>query len=434
MTLVIAFWIGLPLEFRMLILAILGLIGGALANHVVYKFAYYNPRPISPWGGAAPEAPPRKSSDRIPVIGWLGLSRESSIHGGGFWIRPMLIELSTAALFMWLYWFETQYAGLLPAGMRIPRILAIYESPATLMFVVHAILSVLMIAATFIDFDELIIPDVITIPGTIIALVIASLTVDHFLPTVVPVGGATFNAAIFDIEQTTFDSPWFAAVNPWMTKQGLSTGLAIWTIWCFALADRRWSSVIFRRRGLGRAIRHFVNGMFHYGFWKVLVGIWILGGIGILGVWSIGGTNWHGLFTALVGLAVGGGMIWAIRIVATLALNKEAMGFGDVTLMAMIGAFIGWQASVIAFFLSPFTAIFIVLARYIVTRDAYTPYGPYLCAGTALTIVYWDRLYDHWLAGNLALMGGALLWMCVGLLGLMAVMLFLWRMIKSTFE
>jgi prepilin signal peptidase PulO-like enzyme (type II secretory pathway) len=296
------------------------------------------------------------------------------------------------------------------------------------MFFSHALLAVFMIAATFIDFDELTIPDVITIPGTIIALVIASLTMNHFLPTAVPVAELAT-----DVELTTFDSPWFAVPNLWIKTKGLWTGLAIWTVWCFALADRRWSGVIVRRRGIGRAIRHFINGMFHYGFWKVLVAIWVVGLIGITYVWNLGDPNWKGLFTALVGLAVGGGVIWAIRIVATLALDKEAMGFGDVTLMAMIGAFVGWQASLIAFFLSPFTAIFIVLARYVVTRDTYTPYGPYLCAGAALTIVYWDGLYNNWLAPNLDLMGNMLLWFSLALLGLMAVMLYVWRLIKSAF-
>ncbi len=424
----IAFWIGLPLELQLMILAILGLMGGALANHVIYTFAFFNPRPISPWGPTADEAPPRSATDRIPCFGWLGLRREASIHGTGFWIRPLLIELSTAVLFMWLYWFETQHGGLLPEGLRIPRFLALYANDAVLVFTGHAILLVLMIAATFIDFDELTIPDVITIPGTIIALIFASATINHFLPTPLPVGPAPLG-----IHPTTFDSPWFVNPNRWMTIDGLWMGLAIWSGWCFALADRRWSGVMLRRRGFGRALRHFASGLFHYGFWKVLVAIWVAGLISILCVWKLAGPHWYGLFTALVGLAVGGGVIWAIRIVATLALDKEAMGFGDVTLMAMIGAFVGWQASLIAFFLSPFTAIFIVLARYLLTRDAYTPYGPYLCAGTALTIVYWDRLYNNWLASNLNMMGNALLWLCIGLLGLMAVMLFVWRLIKNAF-
>jgi prepilin signal peptidase PulO-like enzyme (type II secretory pathway) len=425
---VIAFWISLPLELRLLLLAVLGLMGGALANHMVYTFAYFNPRPISPWGRPADEAPPRRSWDRIPLIGWLGLSRESSIHGTGFWIRPLLIELSTAVLMMWLYWFVTEFGGLLPANLRTPRILEIYEPIATVMFAVHAMLMVLLIAATFIDFDEQTIPDAITIPGTLIALACASFTIQHALPTAVPVGRLAQDA-----ELTTFDSPWFLIPNVWHDRQGLLTGLAIWTIWCVALCDRRWSGVIVRRRGLARAIRHLINGMFHDGFWKVLAALAICGGIGILVVWRMGGSHWQGLFTALVGLAVGGGVIWSIRIVASLALDKEAMGFGDVTLMAMIGAFVGWQAAVLAFFLSPFAAILIVLARYVVTRDAYTPYGPYLCAGTALTIVYWDRLYNQSLAPPLLELGPALLWLSIGLLGLMAVMLFVWRLIKNSF-
>lgn len=427
----IANWIGLPFEIRLLILAVLGSAGGALANHAIYSFAYFNRRPISPWGPAPEEvatnqAPHRKVSDRIPLVGWLGLRRESSIHGSGFWIRPFLIELSTAILFMWLYWFETQYGGLLSANLRTPRFLGPYEAVATQMFLAHAALTVFMIAATFIDFDELTIPDQITIPGTIIALIFGAVTINHFMPTALPVGGVTQV-----VYPTLFDSPWFVRPIDWNSTKGLGTGLTIWTMWCFALADRRWSHLIVRRRGLVRAIRHFINGMFHYGFWKVLVAIWVIGSIGILYVWNTSGTHWYGLFTALVGLAVGGGIIWAIRIVASLALDREAMGFGDVTLMAMVGAFIGWQASVIAFFLSPFTAIFIVLARYLITRDAYTPYGPYLCAGTALTVVYWDGLYNGWLATNLNLMGNMLLWFCLAMLGLMAVMLFLWRLIKN---
>ena len=40
---------------------------------------------------------------------------------------------------------------------------------------------------------------------------------------------------------------------------------------------------------------------------------------------------------------LGGLIVWGGRIVATHALKMEAMGFGDVTLVAMIGAYLGWQ-------------------------------------------------------------------------------------------
>lgn len=420
----VTFWIGLPIALRLCLLALWGLAGGALANYVIYRFAYFNPRMISPWGPVPEGVPPRRPTDRIPVLGWFGLSRESAVHGRGFWIRPLLIELALPAALLWLYWFETQSGGFLPELVRFPRFLTGYEATATRVFVAHGVLLVLMVAATFIDFDERTIPDIITIPGTLFALLLGAMTEEIFMPTSMLVAG------IPSVAPTTFDSPWFNQPNRWMTGDGLKVGLAIWSTWCFALADWRWSGALMRRRGLRRAVRHFIDGLFHYGFWKVLAMMWAIGAAGIVWVWNLGGLSWLGLFSGLVGLAVGGGVIWSIRIVATWALNMEAMGFGDVTLMAMIGAMIGWQGAVIAFFLSPFAAIVIVLVRYIVTRDTYTPFGPYLCAGAVWTILWWDRLYNGWLAENLRLMGPFLLWGSLAMLGLMAFMLIVWRRIK----
>ena len=57
------------------------------------------------------------------------------------------------------------------------------------------------------------------------------------------------------------------------------------------------------------------------------------------------------LLTALIGLVGSGGIVWAVRLIGTAALRREAMGFGDVTLMMMVGTFLGWQACLIAFFL-----------------------------------------------------------------------------------
>ena len=54
---------------------------------------------------------------------------------------------------------------------------------------------------------------------------------------------------------------------------------------------------------------------------------------------------------------MGGGLTWGVRIFGSLAFRKEAMGFGDVTLMGMIGAFLGWQAAVMTFFLGAFLGL-----------------------------------------------------------------------------
>ena len=68
--------------------------------------------------------------------------------------------------------------------------------------------------------------------------------------------------------------------------------------------------------------------------------------------------------------------------------------------------------------------------RYVITRDAYTPFGPYLCAGALMTIIGWDRFYRLWLMDNLLFLGPLLLWFSFAMLALMAVMLMVWRQIK----
>ena len=68
------------------------------------------------------------------------------------------------------------------------------------------------------------------------------------------------------------------------------------------------------------------------------------------------------------------------------------MGFGDVTLMAMIGAFLGWQPCLIIFFLAPFAGLVIGVLRLILFRDREIPYGPFLCLATLVVIVAWARI------------------------------------------
>ncbi len=415
----ISFAMQFPLPVRYTLLGLVGIISGAFANHVIYSHAH-QPRAIAPWAPPDEKAATRSWSDRLPLIGWLGLRRESQLHGSGFWIRPMLIELSLGLGLPALYWYETQVGGHLPEVMQNAPFLALYEPMATQIFVAHAFLMVAMVAATFIDFDEQTIPDILTIPGTILALILASLSTDVFLPVIDLVGAMV---------PVTFALPDAATDPKWWGPTGWWTGVGIWSGWCFALADRRWIT----RRGLAKAIEYFFAGLVRDGKWRYLLGMWFAGGVVIRVLFGVGGQTWLGLLTALVGLAVGGGVVWAIRIVGSLAMRREAMGFGDVTLMAMIGAFVGWQAAVMSFFMAPMAAIAIVVVYYLITRNAEVPFGPYLCAGTLLTIFAWDRLVDGWFLGNLAILGPNMLWLFLALTGIMGVMLFFWRLVKETF-
>jgi leader peptidase (prepilin peptidase)/N-methyltransferase len=53
---------------------------------------------------------------------------------------------------------------------------------------------------------------------------------------------------------------------------------------------------------------------------------------------------------ALLGAAVGGGFLWAVRAGFFLAKGYEGMGMGDVKLMAMIGAFLGMRITLVSIF------------------------------------------------------------------------------------
>src|SRR6185295_3432257 len=101
------------------------------------------------------------------------------------------------------------------------------------------------------------------------------------------------------------------------------------------------------RRGWGKAVQFYLASFFRVYlfsfFWGrawMIYGVAYLSGLGLMyRAWQGGGMLWPGILHSLCGLAIGGCIVWAVRISGTLALKKEAMGFGDVTLLAMIGAF-----------------------------------------------------------------------------------------------
>jgi len=428
----LALWIGLPPAWQTVLLVVFGLAGGALANHAIASWCWFR-RPLSPWTNprrwplsqeareAFESVGPRRPWDRIPVAGWLFLRRERDIFGPGFWIRPILIELGLAITLPWMHqaWIDGR---LLPAGVA-PGVVAACVPWMTQLFFIHAILLVIMVAATFIDFDERTIPDVLTIPGTLFGLCVAAASPRTFLPVM--------HIAMVPHERSGIRPVLVTEPGPhdawWLGVAGLWTGLAVWTIYCFALADRR----VILRHGYRKAMTYFFARLLRHWSWKLIVAMWVLGSAGIVAVYRVGGLHWLGLVTSLVGLAVGGGIVWSIRLVGRWALQKEAMGFGDVTLMAMIGSIIGWQASIAAFFLSPMAAILIVLVRYVVTRDTATPFGPYLCVGTLATLWWWDAIYNYELSPLLLSLGGILLWFSLAILLLLGGMLFVWRIIKT---
>ena len=97
------------------------------------------------------------------------------------------------------------------------------------------------------------------------------------------------------------------------------------------------------------------------------------------------------LGAVLLGWFVGGGLVWGVRIFGTLGFGREAMGMGDVHLLAAVGAALGWVDPIRIFFLAPFLALAWIAVSRLVARLARRegrelPYGPHLAAATFLVV------------------------------------------------
>ncbi len=95
---------------------------------------------------------------------------------------------------------------------------------------------------------------------------------------------------------------------------------------------------------------------------------------------------------SLAGYLAGGGAVWAIRIGGSLAFGKEAMGLGDVHLMAGAGAILGVYDPVIAFFVAPFLGIFAAVLGGLKIPPfsrigSALPYGPYLAVALVMGVL-----------------------------------------------
>jgi prepilin signal peptidase PulO-like enzyme (type II secretory pathway) len=175
---------------------------------------------------------------------------------------------------------------------------------------------------------------------------------------------------------------------------------------------------------------YFLTGLVRRSGWKLLLGLWLVGcGLLVAGYAWLPPLHWQSLLSSLIGIALTGLLVWSIRVVASFAYGMEALGFGDVTLMAMVGAFLGWQAAWMGFFAGVMVALGFVLAIWLVTRDPRTPFGPYLCLGSLLVLIRWDAWFNEWMVDLFALGPWLLVVLAVSLL-LLGGMLWVWGWIK----
>jgi leader peptidase (prepilin peptidase)/N-methyltransferase len=98
---------------------------------------------------------------------------------------------------------------------------------------------------------------------------------------------------------------------------------------------------------------------------------------------------------ALIGLLIGGGMLFAIAFVYQLITKREGMGGGDIKLLAMIGGFLGWKSLIFILLVSSFSGAIVGIAAMVIQKQDMKyaiPFGPFLSAA-AVAYLFWGDAF-----------------------------------------
>jgi leader peptidase (prepilin peptidase)/N-methyltransferase len=135
----------------------------------------------------------------------------------------------------------------------------------------------------------------------------------------------------------------------------------------------------------------------------------------IVGLFSGETLPFAGLYDAVIGACVGAGAIAITGWLGELALKKEAMGFGDVTLMAMAGAHLGPGRTLLTIFLGALVGavVFLVVVlpvgllrsrkRGTAFEPPLVPFGVFLAPAAMIALLWGGPLIDWYLHGVLGL-------------------------------
>ncbi len=107
-----------------------------------------------------------------------------------------------------------------------------------------------------------------------------------------------------------------------------------------------------------------------------------------------------GLLTAAIGAAVGFTTLWLVAEGGKRMFRREAMGGGDIKMMAMIGAFLGWQGVFLTIFLGSVVGTLVFGPLALFGRKKEVPFGIFLALGAAVTFL-WGGLLIDWYRGYL---------------------------------
>ncbi|HET7040499.1 MAG TPA: prepilin peptidase [Gemmatimonadales bacterium] len=123
-----------------------------------------------------------------------------------------------------------------------------------------------------------------------------------------------------------------------------------------------------------------------------------VGGL-VLGLLMALDGGFQGIGQALLGAAVGFALLYAVAVAGKAVFKEEAMGGGDIKMMAMVGAFTGWTGVLLTIFLGSLLGTLIFVPLHLIGKKKLVPFGVFLALGAAVTylwgpaIVTWYKSY-----------------------------------------
>jgi leader peptidase (prepilin peptidase)/N-methyltransferase len=300
----------------------------------------------------------------LPLVSWLALGGRCSNCGAKIAFRYFAVELVTALLF-----------------------LAIWERFAWQVAIAYWIFVSFLIIGTFIDFEHFIIPDRVTIGGTI-AGVACSVVVPALMQTDSRVAAgvrAALAAALgyvilwivleagkiaFGRKRIVFDAP---TTFTWTKRDDDDAHFIVGT------EEGLWSEYFAREKD--RLLLHCD---------EVRIDDREYGSVTLAFYYDR--VNVDGNVLMLDDLSCISG------VTRELVIPREAMGRGDLKFLAAIGAFLGWRAVLFSLFAGSLLGSVIGLVTLIVGKPVWSaklPFGPYLALG-ALTWMFFGEVVLHW--------------------------------------
>ncbi len=107
---------------------------------------------------------------------------------------------------------------------------------------------------------------------------------------------------------------------------------------------------------------------------------------------------WLSWLDSLLGILLGGGILFAVAWLYEVLAKREGMGGGDIKLLAMLGAFLGWNAILPVIFIASLVGSLVGVPVMIMQKKdsrLAIPFGPFL-AGAALVYLFWGKQIIYW--------------------------------------